>query len=63
MRQEGEESVRISVPHLDGGDFVAFFRRVNPEVCQYHDMNNQTVDIMLSTPSYAAFVNRVVDHY
>ena len=63
MYQEGDEPVRISVPHLDGGDFVAFFRRVNPQVCQYRDMYNQTVDIMMSTPSYAAFINRVIDHY
>jgi hypothetical protein len=57
------DPVRIAVPHTDGGDFVAFFRRLNAAVCQYTDENGNVVDIMMSSPSHAAFINRVVDHY
>ena len=57
------DAVRIAVPHTDGGEFVAFFRRLNAAVCQYTDENGNVVDIMMSSPSHAAFINRVVDHY
>ena len=60
-RVAGGEPVRVSVPHVDGGDFVAFFRRVNAIVCQYHDAYGQDVDIMMSAGAYAAFANRIVD--
>lgn len=51
---------RISVPHTDGGDFVAFFRRVNSALYQYTDEYGQIVQIMMSTGSHAAFINRIV---
>lgn len=57
------EPVRISVPHTDGGEFVASFRKRNSVVYQYTDEYGETVDIMLSTSSYAKYVNRIVDHY
>ena len=61
--QEGQPGHRISVPHTDGGEFVAFFRRVNSVVYQYRDEYEQTVEIMMSSgSSYAAFINRVVDY-
>ena len=57
------EDVRISVPHVSGGDFVAWFRRVNSIVYQYRDENGQIVDIMMSSSGQAAYANRIVDHY
>jgi hypothetical protein len=62
-RTIGGEPVRISVPHLDGGDFVAFFQRVNPVICQYRDLYGGVVDIMMSSGAHAAYVNRVIDHF
>ena len=56
----GETPVRISVPHADGGDFVAHFHRVNAAVCRYRDLHNQRVDIMMSSERHAAFINRVI---
>lgn len=58
--QEGQPGHRISVPHTNGGDFVAFFRRVNSAVYEYRDEYGQTVDIMMSSGSHAAYINRIV---
>ena len=55
--------VRISVPHLDGGSFVAWFQKLNAAVYQYRDEYGQVVDIMMSSGSHVAFINRVVNHY
>ena len=57
------EPIRISVPHLDGGYFVAYFSRVNDRVSQYVDEYNRRVDIMMSTPGEVGFINRIIDHY
>ena len=58
----------ISVPHTDGGDFVAHFTRNNENsgngyqyLSTYVDEYGQTVQIMLCNPGYAAFINRVID--
>jgi hypothetical protein len=57
------EPVRITVPHVDGGDFVAFFQRVNAIVCEFRDTYGGTVDIMMSSSGQAAFANRIVDYF
>ncbi len=59
--------IQISVPHTDGGNFVAHFSRVNEAneyvLCYYVDEYGQRVEIMMCRPAYAAFINRViVDH-
>lgn len=61
-QQIGAEPVRISVPHEEGGTFVAWFQKLNPAIYQYRDESNHLVDIMMSSSSYAAFINRMVDH-
>lgn len=61
--QLNAEPVRISVPHLDGGEFVAWFRKLNASIYQYRDESNQLVDIMMTSSSHAAFINRIIDHY
>ena len=55
--------IRIEVPHLDGGMFVAHFRRVNEEYSEYVDEYGNRVDITMMTPGRAGFINRVIDHY
>lgn len=62
-REGGRGAVhRIVVPHSMGGDFVGWFRRVNPVVCQYSDEYGRQVDIMMCASGQAAFANRIVDH-
>lgn len=57
------DPIRISVPHLDGGNFVAHFSRVNEHYSEYVDEYGRRVEIMMSTPGYAAYINRIIDHY
>lgn len=57
------EEREIRVPHTDGGDFVAWFHRVNQVVYQYRDENGAVVDIMMSSSGHAAYVNRLIDHF
>ena len=54
--------VQISVPHGSGGDFVAWFRRINSAVCQYRDETGQRVDIMMTSSGHAGYINRIIDH-
>jgi hypothetical protein len=56
------ESTHISIPHQDGGMFVAWFNKLNQTVYQYHDEYNQYVQIMMAVPSYTAYINRIVDY-
>lgn len=60
---QNNNPIRIEVPHLDGGNFVANFRRVNEEFSEYIDENGNCVEIMMCTPGRAAYINRIVDHY
>ena len=57
-----EEELQIVVPHTDGGDFVAWFRRLNSSVSQYRDEYGQTVYIMMSHGAEVGFINRVIDY-
>ncbi len=56
------DSIRISVPHMDGGDFVAHFSRVDNNFIQYIDEYGRRVEMMMCQPSYAAYINRIVDY-
>ena len=63
---------QVSVPHPDGGNFVARFTRVNVDnnnqnedsktLCYYVDEYEQQVDIMFCQPEYAAYINRIIDY-
>jgi hypothetical protein len=63
------EGVYISVPHEDGGQFVATFRHNrdfvdnnNVQYCaNYVDEYGRNVEIMICNPNYVAFINRVTD--
>lgn len=52
---------RIIVPHTDGGEFIGWFRRLNPIVCQYMDEYGHQVSIMMSSSSQASFAHRIVE--
>jgi hypothetical protein len=56
--------VRIEFPHPDGGNFVGLFRRIsnNKSHSEYINESGQRVEIMICEPSYAAYINRIIDY-
>ena len=61
--REGEpgERVRISVPHIMGGNFVGIFSPLGDSVYQFIDEYGRTVQIMMATPERVAYINRIMD--
>ena len=67
--EEGEESpmipngdaMIISVPHGDGGTFVASFSHVEEDLYQFVDAYRNTVQIMMNDPARVAQINRLTD--
>ena len=51
----------IHVPHASGGDFIAYFSRVNEHMSRYRDEYGCFVDIMMATPSLVSHINRITD--
>ena len=51
----------IRVPHVAGGDFIAYFSKVNEHMYRYRDEYGNLVDIMMATPSFVSYINRIVD--
>ena len=51
----------IRVPHASGGDFIAYFSRVNDHMARYRDEYGCFVDIMMATPSLVSHINRITD--
>ena len=51
----------ISVPHGDGGTFVASFSHVEDDLYQFVDSYRNTVQIMMSDHGRVAFINRLTD--
>lgn len=57
------EAICISVPHIDGGVFVAWFQKKNKSIYQYRDEYDNIVDIMMACSSNASHINSIVNHY
>ena len=55
------DAMIISVPHGDGGTFVASFSHVEDDLYQFVDAYRNTVYIMMSDPTRVAQINRVTD--
>ena len=55
------DAMIISVPHGDGGTFVASFSYVEDDLYQFVDAYRNTVYIMMSDPSRVAHINRLTD--
>lgn len=55
------EPILITVPHVDGGDFVAHFTHIENNLYQYIDAYERKVEIMLCKPEFVAYINRVID--
>lgn len=59
-------SIYISVPHIQGGNFVAYFNRIQDidddnhnHLSAYIDEYGNNVQIMFSKPEYANYINRL----
>lgn len=57
------DPVPVRVAHGDGGEFVATFRNGGQQIKKYEDEYGNHVEIIIMSASYAAFINRIVDHY
>ena len=55
------DAMIISVPHTDGGTFVASFSHVEDALYQFVDAYRNTVHIMMSDPARVAQINRLTD--
>ena len=55
------DSMIISVPHTDGGTFVASFSHIEDALYQFVDAYRNTVHIMMSDPARVAQINRLTD--
>ena len=69
--EEGEEegnmipngdAMIISVPHTDGGTFVASFSHVEDDLYQFVDAYRNTVQMMMNDPARVAQINRLTDY-
>ena len=52
---------RVQTPHKDGGYFVGYFAKVKDDFYTYIDESGKSINIMYSTPSKVAFINRMND--
>lgn len=55
------DAMIISVPHTDGGTFVASFSHVEDVLYQFVDAYRNTVHIMMNDPARVAQINRLTD--
>ena len=55
------DAMIISVPHGDGGTFVASFSHIEDDLYQFVDAYRNTVQIMMNDPARVAQINRLTD--
>jgi hypothetical protein len=55
------DAMIISVPHTDGGTFVASFSHVEDALYRFVDAYRNTVHIMMNDPARVAQINRLTD--
>ena len=55
------DAMILSVPHTDGGTFVASFSHVEGDLYQFVDAYRNTVHIMMSDLESVARINRLTD--
>ena len=58
VEQEGND-IRILVPRGEYSPFIAYFSRINADVCIYRTEKGKEVEIMMERPSRVGFINRV----
>ena len=74
MNNINSEPVLVTVPHMDGGDFVANFTSVNQNnnegegeyytyLSKYEDEYGRVVQIMLCKDGFSEYINRVVGNF
>jgi hypothetical protein len=58
LQQEGND-IRILVPRGEHNPFIAYFSRIEDEVCIYRTEKGKEVEIMMERPSRVGYINRV----
>ena len=59
LNNQHNYTIPVSVPHTDGGLFLATFTRLDHTFCQYTDEYGHTVGIAIISPARAGWINRV----
>jgi len=66
--ESGQDSLHVSIPHLDGGQFIAEYEKIinknhetGKDIILYYYFNDtlQTVEMMYADPIYIAYINRL----
>jgi hypothetical protein len=58
LQQEGND-IRILVPRGEYNPFIAYFSRIEDEVCIYRTEKGKEVEIMMERPTRVGYINRV----
>ena len=58
VEQEGND-IRILVPRGEHNPFIAYFSRINDEVCIYRTDRGKEVEIIMERPSRVGYINRI----
>ena len=58
VEQEGND-IRILVPRGEHSPFIAYFSRINDEVCIYRTEKGKEVEIITERPSRVGYINRI----
>jgi len=58
VEQEGND-IRILVPRGEYNPFIAYFSRIEDEVCIYRTEKGKEVEIMMERPTRVGYINRV----
>jgi hypothetical protein len=58
-QQEEGDDIRILVPRGELNPFIAYFSRINDEVCIYRTEKGKEVQIIIERPSRIGYINRI----
>ncbi len=59
FQQEEGDDIRILVPRGELNPFIAYFSRINDEVCIYRTEKGKEVQIIIERPSRIGYINRI----
>ena len=60
--QQGVDQAKMCIPHPNGGEFVAIFKRETDSVDRFTTESGNVIEITHLTPGKAAYINRIMDH-
>jgi hypothetical protein len=59
FQQEEGDDIRILVPRGEKNPFIAYFSRINENLCRYRTEKGKEVQIVMERPSRIGFINRI----